>query len=247
MVKLINIGLDMEKAVLATDKAVNVSMLLREFIVANGISDQERLPPERDLALRLGVTRGQLRLGLDQLENEGMLWRHVGRGTFYGPRPKKPLNVSTVADLTNPREIMEARIIIEPELARLASHRASTIELSRMHDYIKLSSQSVDLLSFLDNDNKLHLTIAQAAGNNLLLALYQSIHANRHGAIWGKLREQLLTKKQMKLYLRQHRDIVNALTERNSANSYKLMKRHLISVENNLFQDYPVQHSDNAP
>ena len=229
------------------DTITDKTTLLRDFIVAKGFSDQERLPPERDLAAQLGVTRGQLRAGLDQLESEGLLWRHVGKGTFYGPRPVTQPNVSSVSELTNPREIMEARLAIEPELARLAAHRASSVELSRLHDCIKHAEQSIDAKTFQNIDAQLHRTIAGAAGNSLLLALYESIHANRYGAIWGRLRDLLLTETQMKLYTQQHRDIVNAISERDSRNSCELMLRHLKSVEENIFQersDYPGVLSD---
>lgn len=219
------------------NKMADITTLLRDFIVAEGFSDQERLPPERNLAERLGVTRGQLRSGLDQLESEGLLWRHVGKGTFYGPRPVTPPNVSSVSELTNPREIMEARLAIEPELARLAAHRASAVELSRLRDCIMHAGKSIDVKTFQDSDAQLHRTIAEAAGNRLLFAIYESIHANRHGAIWGQLRNLLLTETQMMLYMRQHRDIVDAIAERNSKNSYELMLQHLKSVEENIFQE----------
>ena len=74
-----------------------------------------RLPPERELAEELGVSRGTLRKALADLEVEGLIWRHVGRGTFVGNRP-----VETVQDLgevtrrTNPAGVMEARLRWSP-------------------------------------------------------------------------------------------------------------------------------------
>lgn len=215
----------------------NTITLLRDFIVKNDFSDEERLPPERDLAEQLGVTRGQLRSALERLENEGLIWRHVGKGTFYGPRPVIPPEISPVSEQTNPREIMEARIAIEPELARLAAHRASAVEISRMYDCVRHDGKDIDIKVFQKFDAQLHRTIAEAAGNRLLLALYESIHSNRQSAIWGQLRNLLLTETQMNLYLQQHRDIVNAISERNSSNSHKTMLRHLKSVEENIFRE----------
>ncbi len=72
----------------------------------------------------------------------------------------------------------------------------------------------------------------------MLLSLYESIHANRHGAIWGRLREQLLTEVQMKRYRQQHREIVEAISERNAKRSHDLMLAHIKSVVQNIFRDF---------
>ncbi|MDO7560649.1 MAG: GntR family transcriptional regulator, partial [Paracoccaceae bacterium] len=55
---------------------------LRNFILDGGYVRGDRLPAERELTERLGLTRSSLRKALDVLENEGALWRHVGKGTF---------------------------------------------------------------------------------------------------------------------------------------------------------------------
>ena len=55
---------------------------MREYLLHAELEDGGRLPPERDLALSLGLSRGALRKALADLEAEGVLWRHVGKGTF---------------------------------------------------------------------------------------------------------------------------------------------------------------------
>ena len=59
---------------------------LQRYIEGGQFSDHDRLPPERELATALGLTRTRLRTGLRKLEIQGVVWRHVGKGTFYGRR-----------------------------------------------------------------------------------------------------------------------------------------------------------------
>ena len=87
--------------------------MLRE----NRFQPQSRLPPERDLAQQLSVSRMALRAGLERLEAEGRIWRHVARGTFVGKRPEvAPKALSFITMNTSPAEVLEARLTIEPRL-----------------------------------------------------------------------------------------------------------------------------------
>ena len=70
-----------------TDPDTGALKALREFLVDQELSLNGKLPPERQLCAEFGVTRGRLRKAMAVLEAEGQVWRHVGRGTFFGPRP----------------------------------------------------------------------------------------------------------------------------------------------------------------
>ena len=99
---------------------------LRAYLAHAGGLAGARLPPERQLAEELGVSRGTLRHALADLEAEGLIWRHVGRGTFIGNRPVDTVqDLSEVTRRTNPAGVMEARLSLEPELARLAALHAT--------------------------------------------------------------------------------------------------------------------------
>ena len=75
---------------------------------------------------KLGVGRREVRRALDVLEEEGRIWRKQGKGTFIGPAaPVEPLALQGLVQQTNLLEVMEARLQLEPGLARLctACHR----------------------------------------------------------------------------------------------------------------------------
>ena len=71
----------------APDTDAPVPALLQAYLAGLSLPDSGRLPPEREMAEALGVSRPALRKALAALEAEGQLWRHVGKGTFLGPRP----------------------------------------------------------------------------------------------------------------------------------------------------------------
>ena len=76
---------------------------IRKLLDGDKFPLNSRLPPERQLAVDLGVSRSALREGLAMFEVEGKVWRHVGKGTFVGSRPiKNASDLSLVSRLTNP-------------------------------------------------------------------------------------------------------------------------------------------------
>ena len=88
---------------------------LREFVETARRANRLRLPPEPDLADELGVTRSRLRVFLKKLESEGLIWRHVGKGTFVGERSLAS-DVGSLPERINPLEAFDARMVIEPVL-----------------------------------------------------------------------------------------------------------------------------------
>jgi DNA-binding FadR family transcriptional regulator len=94
---------------------------------------QSRLPPERELAGLLSVSRSGLREGLEMLEAEGRIWRHVGKGTYVGPRPLEGASgLDLLTSMTSPAEVLEIRLLFEPLIARLAALRATAAEIANM-------------------------------------------------------------------------------------------------------------------
>lgn len=99
------------------------------------LTRDDRLPPERQLAERFGVSRHKLRRGLAQLESEGVIWRHVGRGTFVGALPVRNLADSAcLMEMVTPDRVVTVRLTIEPETARLAARDASGSDMALIRD-----------------------------------------------------------------------------------------------------------------
>jgi DNA-binding FadR family transcriptional regulator len=208
---------------------------LRAYLGNKGRLHGARLPPERQLAHELGVSRGSLRKALADLEAEGRIWRHVGRGTFIGDRP-----VATVQDLsdvvrrTNPAGVMEARLALEPELARLAALHATRADLDELAACMSAARAAEDWRAYEYNDNRLHRAIAQATANIVLLALFDSLNTVRRTVTWGRQRRSPQRPDPDHHSFVEHERIVDAIAHREAAQAAEAMRAHLLTVRSKL-------------
>lgn len=209
---------------------------LRGLIEDGGYPEQSRLPPERVLAERLGTTRALLRQALAVLEAEGRIWRHVGRGTFVGVPPDEGApRGDFLTRSTNPMEIMETRLTIEPRLAGLAALRATAAEIGQMRRCVEKSKSAVDIRTYELWDALLHRTIAEAAHNNLLLSMFNALNALREDKVWGQLKNATVTPERKLRYSGQHSEIIDAIETRAAPEAERRMRRHLETVREDLF------------
>lgn len=212
--------------------------LLREQVERNITSGawapSMQLATERDLAKQFDVSRNTVRRLLNQLEAEGWIERHVGRGTFVTGIPARgnPANVDSLS--VNPEEVMEARLLIEPLLARLVVLRASERELREMHDLVARGANSRSMADFEFWDNKLHKAIAAASKNQYLIRIVDGIHQDRQSAAWARLRRKGLTDDRRRQYQSDHEAIVQALADRDGEAARKAIEDHLGRVRLNL-------------
>jgi len=208
---------------------------LRELLRSGRYPQEGRLPPERELSVELGISRAVLRKALSVLEAENLIWRHVGRGTFVGSRTmgKQKARVK-VAEITNPAEIMEVRMVIEPKMAAIAALRATPGKLEQMTNALVKSEAATDPLTFEVWDGALHLAIAASTGNSLLVSLFEAINSLREDKLWGRLKEASFSRSRHQLYCRQHRKLVDAISDRDSVTAERMMRTHLETVQKNL-------------
>jgi DNA-binding FadR family transcriptional regulator len=208
---------------------------LRAFLAQAPLSVDSRLPPERDLCQQLGVSRGELRKALATLEAEGQLWRHVGKGTFIGARPAESLaDLSVATSRTNPAEVMQTRILIEPEITRLAALNATAADIAEMRTCMARSRSAATWRQYESWDNRLHRAIAEATGNALLLAMFDTLNAVRRAVVWGRLRANRTRPDPDHHSFAEHEEIVRAIADRDMNEAAQAMRRHLQTVERKL-------------
>jgi len=213
----------------------NLIEKLSKMIGDGRFPEQSKLPPERELSLELNVTRASLRKALALLEADGKIWRHVGKGTFVGSLPaEQPLQLSFLTRSTNPMEIMEMRMVVEPRLAGFAAIRATPAMIAKMYRCIEKSELATDIQTYELWDATLHRTIAEAAHNNLLLSVLNIVNAMRQEKLWGQLKESAVTPKKMIEYSSQHRDCIEAIEARSVSRAERVMAEHLELVKNDL-------------
>lgn len=218
-----------------TDNANSVLARIRHLIEVGNIGDAGRLPTERDLCERLGAGRRAVRMALEVLEEEGLIWRRQGKGTFLGPAPDPTgILAARIVDAVDAQAIMEARLCVEPTLAALCAARATPADVERMRrllDHIGLTPDSETAEVW---DGALHRLIARTAGNQILLTAFSLLDEVRQRDDWQAIRERARSTEALVLYDRQHRAIVEAIAARDGEAARRAMTAHLESLGENL-------------
>ena len=210
---------------------------LRSFIAEGNYAPNDRLPAERELISRLGVTRATLRKGLDALERDGAIWRHVGKGTFVGAHGGR-LGSSNLADLSTqitPIQLMRARIAFEPSVAREAAISASDEAVTR----IKIANDRAKITTNWDDyeaqDNAFHRAVVEASGNILLLSLFDQLNQVRRAVTWSSVQRSAAIPPPKNPSFVEHDAIVKAIGSRDPAAAHTAMREHRGAVSTRLF------------
>lgn len=142
----------------------------------------ERLAPERVLSDDLGVSRPVLREALGILESRGLICIQHGRGTFVKDLASELLNAPTSQWLARNeklvREFYEARLVVEPECAALASERATPEKILILRQILDRADHVIEdgkIIAFIGLDIDFHSAIAEMTGNGLLFQMLHSI------------------------------------------------------------------------
>ena len=211
---------------------------LRRLLEAGDYPMNSRLPPERELCEKFAVKRAVLRKALAKLEEDGHIWRHVGKGTFVGSPPSGLLaDMSSIASRTNPSEVMQARLTVEPELARLAALNATAAEIAEMRRCVRGTRQAREWRTYELWDNRLHREVARASGNLCLLAVFDLLNAVRRDVAWKRLRKIELNHDHHSFG--EHDALVDLIEERDTEAAAAEMRDHLRAVRRDLLASMP--------
>ncbi len=216
-----------------TPEEVDALAALEAHIVAGRYSPGDRLPPERELTSSLGITRSKLRRALDELEREGKIWRHVGKGTFLAMD-----GVDGLAKLCNrvsPAQMMRARLALEPALAREASINSSMSALSEIQMCKRRAEQAGSWEEYEACDDLFHRSVAEATGNDLLLSLFDRLNQVRRAIAWSAVVRSTREPPADHASFSEHDRIVAAIVARTPDSAFLAMRDHLSSVSNRLF------------
>ena len=216
-------------------KSADTTDKLRAYLTENQFELNSRLPSERVLSTELEISRTLLRKALASLEAEGLIWRHVGRGTFIGSRPVETASdVDYVSSHTTPRELMDARLLIEPGLVRLAAIHATEADIHNIENCIHKTKTAQDWRIYETWDNNLHRAFALAAHNTPLLSLFDTLNMVRRSVVWARYRRVPLARKLDHHSFSEHDIILTAVISRDPASAEIAMRTHLETVANKL-------------
>jgi GntR family transcriptional repressor for pyruvate dehydrogenase complex len=201
---------------------------IRELIDRGGFRAGTRLPPERDLAQQLGVSRPSLREALIALDVEGRVEVRSGSGVYVSAALPEPTAVRTAAMGESPSQLMEARSVIEGEVVILACARVTDESLVRLREILKNMGAEIERRrARLDLDRQFHLTLAEMTGNAVLIRLVGELFDERHSPISAKIRSRFESTRTWKAALKEHDAILKAVEARDPIAAQAAMRAHL--------------------
>jgi GntR family transcriptional repressor for pyruvate dehydrogenase complex len=190
------------------------------------------LPPERELAQMLGVSRSSVRDAIRTLELMGLLEPRQGIGTVVcspASAPANPLAAALVEKRKMIADLLDVRRMIEPPLARRAALHVSRDEITDMEDILQRQEAKVLVGDLgIEEDSEFHYAIALASDNGAVLKVVD--------VLMNLLREtrerSLQVEGRQEKSLAGHRRILSALQQGDAAAAEAAMRRHLQEVEN---------------
>src|SRR5919112_626300 len=161
------------------------------MVVSGGLEPGERLPPERELCERLGVSRTVVREALNLLEARGLISIEHGRGAVVsGGTTDAVRDALEVVLRVRPKvlwELLEMRAILEVGISGLAAERATEEDTDAMRVQLERMAALIDVPEgYVDADVEFHALLARAARNGVLLTMLEPIvdllRASRRGS-----------------------------------------------------------------
>lgn len=208
---------------------------LRDYLDNLERKGLDRLPPEPKLGVELGVSRSRLRTMLKRMEDQGMIWRHVGKGTFLGPR-QVTIESANVAGSISVHDFFEARLLLEPQLAAQAAIHATPADLEILEGCVADMASATSFIQWRRLDDKLHRSIARATHNPLMLILYDALKSQVRMGLEQRLEEVFGVPPAPRSATEvEHLSFIDAIRSHNPERAAQAMRDHISSVRSSLF------------
>jgi len=220
--------------------STRIAETLAQDIAQGAFNDAERFPTERDLAERFGVARNTIRRAMDTLESTGQISRQVGRGTFltgtdrnwatapgaetagFGTQvPRKDIS---------PRDLIEARLMIEPAAAAAAAINATDSDIELLMRAQEASRGTDVMEEFERQDAEIHRLLFAMTHNHLVQQIEALIRGMRDDADWLAAKRRAYSEELKARYVMQHADIIDAVIKRSPKAAREAMTVHLEEV-----------------
>ena len=197
-----------------------------------------RLPPERDLAARFGVSRPTVREALVALEIAGLIEVRVSSGAYVCPRKDSASTAHLVEAGPSAFEVIKARRLLEPAVAAeaaLARTKAELMELAKAMELFERHRKGTHW-EMLEADRIFHLCIARAAHNERIVRVVENFWQDMFSPIFAILSSRTNLAEKKALTMNDHRTIFSCIERRDSAGAEAAMLSHLVHAEMKLLK-----------
>ena len=184
-----------------------------------------RLPPERDLALQLGVSRPSVREALIALEVEGLVEVRMGSGIYVLPAERAR---SREVSAEGPLETIRARQLIESGLAAHAAAHMKKAQIAGLRNAVALMRQEVASGHTPSRGDRLfHLRLAEAAENSVLERIVGELFDERHNPLAEQFGSHFETAQSWAAAIAEHTAVIDAIASRSPEAARAAMSAHL--------------------
>jgi GntR family transcriptional regulator, uxu operon transcriptional repressor len=199
------------------------------LIAAGEFPPGSRLPAERELAAKLGVSRASVREAIISLEIGGLVEVRVGTGIFVTAKQRPDADRDAGP---GPFELLNARKLVEGEIAALAAAGATQDDIDALQQSVERMATHVDDFAIReDSDREFHLRLAKATANGSLELVVEGLW-NQRAELWGRMQQHFHTTDLAEQTIRDHAAIVRAVAAHDSSGARVAMHRHLSRVIN---------------
>ena len=210
---------------------------LRALIERDEFAVGTRLPPERDLAAQLGVSRPSVREALIALEVEGLVEVRMGSGV-YVRKLEGPAHRPVTAE--GPLEIIRARQLIEAELAAHAAHHMKKPQLVALREAVRLMQEEAAAGQTPTRGDRLfHVLIAEASNNSVLLRVVTELFDERRNPLFEQLGSHFETAASWAAAIAEHRQVLGAIAARSPQSARDAMSQHLSNSHDRFTANWP--------
>jgi GntR family transcriptional repressor for pyruvate dehydrogenase complex len=211
-----------------THRTMRVVNHIRSLIENGTLQPGDKIPPEREFARSLKISRASLRTGIGYLAAMGVMKVRHGVGTFVADGPaefgKASLGFMGALHGFQTWQMFEARIMLESNLAALAAERGKEEHHAALAEEVAEMFAAMDSPSdYLIHDLLFHRIVSQASGNPILAAVIETITS----ALYDKRRKTVERSIDLRESAEMHREIYRAIRARKPLEARKFMEQHL--------------------
>ena len=229
---------------------VQIVNQVRDLIAKGNLKAGDKLPPERKLTEKFGVSRASIREAMSALEILGLIESRGSQGNFIKvDGTEAQINSGLLKELLknhSPLEIFEARCEIEPVMGSLASERKTRedleglkkclIKLNALGRQVESDLKQID--NYMEEDRRFHLIIAQCAQNSVLFIVYSGVNLMLKEKHWKVLKMKTLAKESnIKKFEKEHTEIFNAIRDGDSELARSNIREHLQCIKKEMFDE----------
>jgi GntR family transcriptional regulator, transcriptional repressor for pyruvate dehydrogenase complex len=205
---------------------------IKELLGRGELKAGSRLPPERELADMLHISRPSLRTALKALSVMGVIRAKPGAGTYIAQSlPEvftEPMHFMTLINNTSVDELFEARLIIEAGLAELAAERATESDIAALTQEVEeMRANTGDPEEFLKHDVRFHQVMARAADNKLMSGVMDTVAQ----LLFHIRRQNVARANDLEEAIEWHEKLITAMEKHDSKRAKDTLSGHLRAAQ----------------